>query len=254
MDPDRLFDHVVCACDGTPAAVEAARQADQLVPAGHTLHLVTIVTEAELAPGPGYVLGGGDWEPHLQTARDAIPGQRPAELSPIFGGGPPGVTLVDELTRRRATLVAVGSHDHRRLPGIMLGSVATTLLHDVPCSILIARLDHDRPRNLRSIAVGYDGSTQAAAALAIAETIAAHAKISLTVIVANGGQPPDSTTGTVKSDPRPPTDALRDQPADLLVLGSRRLHGLRALGSVSERVAHSSPASILVVRTTEGMV
>jgi nucleotide-binding universal stress UspA family protein len=248
MDPDRLFDRVVCACDGTPAAVESVRQADQLVPAGQTLHLVTVVTEAELAPGPGYVLGSGDWESHLQAARDAIPGQRPAELSPIFGSGPPGATLVEELSRRQATLIAAGSHDHRRLPGILLGSVATTLLHDAPCSLLIARLDHDQPRNFRSIAIGYDSSIQAATALAIAEAIAARKQIPLTVIVAGDAQPPASTTGTVTIDPRPAADALRDQPADLLVLGSRGLHGLRALGSVSERVAHDSPASVLVVR------
>jgi nucleotide-binding universal stress UspA family protein len=32
-------------------------------------------------------------------------------------------------------------------------------------------------------------------------------------------------------------------------VGSRGLHGLRALGSVSERVAHDASCSVLVVRT-----
>jgi nucleotide-binding universal stress UspA family protein len=36
--------------------------------------------------------------------------------------------------------------------------------------------------------------------------------------------------------------------ADLLVLGSRGLHGLKALGSVSERVAHRAECSTLIVR------
>jgi nucleotide-binding universal stress UspA family protein len=36
--------------------------------------------------------------------------------------------------------------------------------------------------------------------------------------------------------------------ADLLVVGSRGLHGLKALGSVSERVAHQARSSVLVVR------
>jgi nucleotide-binding universal stress UspA family protein len=36
--------------------------------------------------------------------------------------------------------------------------------------------------------------------------------------------------------------------ADLLVLGSRGLHGLRALGSISEQVAHRATCSVLVVR------
>ena len=35
---------------------------------------------------------------------------------------------------------------------------------------------------------------------------------------------------------------------DLIVVGSRGLHGLRALGSVSERVAHGAKASVLVAR------
>jgi nucleotide-binding universal stress UspA family protein len=37
--------------------------------------------------------------------------------------------------------------------------------------------------------------------------------------------------------------------ADLLVVGSRGLRGLKALGSVSERVAHEASCSVLVVRT-----
>lgn len=35
---------------------------------------------------------------------------------------------------------------------------------------------------------------------------------------------------------------------DLVVVGSRGLHGLKALGSVSERVAHEAEGSVLVVR------
>ncbi len=35
---------------------------------------------------------------------------------------------------------------------------------------------------------------------------------------------------------------------DLVVVGSRGLHGLKALGSVSERVAHQALSSVLVVR------
>jgi len=35
---------------------------------------------------------------------------------------------------------------------------------------------------------------------------------------------------------------------DLVVVGSRGVHGLKALGSVSERVAHQAECSVLVVR------
>ncbi len=41
--------------------------------------------------------------------------------------------------------------------------------------------------------------------------------------------------------------AERSTAADLLVVGSRGLHGAKALGSVSERVAHAAASSVLVV-------
>jgi nucleotide-binding universal stress UspA family protein len=36
--------------------------------------------------------------------------------------------------------------------------------------------------------------------------------------------------------------------ADLVVVGSRGLRGIRALGSVSERIAHEARCSVMVVR------
>lgn len=47
-----------------------------------------------------------------------------------------------------------------------------------------------------------------------------------------------------------PVDALvhAAKTADLVVVGSRGLHGMRALGSVSERVAFESLHSALVAR------
>jgi nucleotide-binding universal stress UspA family protein len=42
--------------------------------------------------------------------------------------------------------------------------------------------------------------------------------------------------------------AAASESADLVVVGSRGLHGLKALGRVSERVAHQARSSVLVVR------
>jgi nucleotide-binding universal stress UspA family protein len=43
--------------------------------------------------------------------------------------------------------------------------------------------------------------------------------------------------------------AVLSELADLVVVGSRSLRGLPALGSVSERVAHEARCAVLVVRT-----
>ena len=47
-----------------------------------------------------------------------------------------------------------------------------------------------------------------------------------------------------------PVSALLEaaETADLVVVGSRGLHGVKALGSVSERIAHRAKTSVLVVR------
>ena len=51
-------------------------------------------------------------------------------------------------------------------------------------------------------------------------------------------------------DERKPVDALVEasKASDLVIVGSRGLHGLESLGSVSERVAHQASCSVLVVR------
>ena len=45
------------------------------------------------------------------------------------------------------------------------------------------------------------------------------------------------------------TLAVASESADLIVVGSRGLRGMRALGSLSERIAHEASCSVLVVRT-----
>ena len=52
-------------------------------------------------------------------------------------------------------------------------------------------------------------------------------------------------------DDRDPVDALvaAGADSDIVVVGSRGLHGIRSLGSVSERAAHKSPSSVLVVHS-----
>jgi nucleotide-binding universal stress UspA family protein len=47
-------------------------------------------------------------------------------------------------------------------------------------------------------------------------------------------------------------DLAREQQASMIIMGSRRVGGLRALGSVSERVAHRARSSVLIIRPEEG--
>ena len=92
----------------------------------------------------------------------------------------------------------------------------------------------------------------ALAALATADELASRIGATVEVVSATSGgsRPEGAWTGRVDSwDDAHPVAALvrRSRAADLVVVGSRGLHGLRALGSVSERVAHRAHCSVLVV-------
>ena len=167
--------------------------------------------------------------------------------------GRPSLALIEEINRARETLVVVGSHGIGRARGILVGSTATELVHKSPCSVLVAR---GRARMPQRIVVGVDGSPESAIAYVAARDLAERLGSHFRPIVDHGGKPVDmalvrAITGDgVKESMHEPVRALVGASGivDLVVVGSRGLHGLKALGSVSERVAHQAKCSVLVVR------
>lgn len=251
-----IFERVVCGIDGSKEALESLRQVERLRPASGSLHLVS-VAELNLA------VHGGPAAPHLlevieSDAREALERAREHSLptdSRLIEGSPVS-GLLDEIDRVRATLVALGDHGNSRSVGILLGTTATTLLHEAPCSVLLARPPADRSGFPSSIVVGLDGSSTALLAFEAARELGERLGVAVRVVAATGGKPVH-TDGLrfvpgIHWDDRKPLDALVDASAstDLLVVGSRGLHGPSALGSVSERVAHRAACSVLVVRST----
>jgi nucleotide-binding universal stress UspA family protein len=166
--------------------------------------------------------------------------------------GPPTDWLLAAAEEADADLIAVGSHQHGRAAGILLGSVATETLHKAPRSVLIARTSEHA---WGTIVAGVDGSRESLEALAVARGLAVDRYGKLDAIVADAGKPLDidqlvPVVGEIRWAHTHPVDALvaASATADLVVVGSRGLHGLKSLGSVSERVAHQATSSVLVVR------
>ena len=171
----------------------------------------------------------------------------------IIEGQPPP-SLLAVLQRESATLLVVGTHGGGRLAGVLLGSVATAMLHQASCSVLVARPSADSPWFPRSVVVGMDGSSEALACAVVAAGIADRLGAKVRTIVARGGPRVDRKVlrglGELEWISRHPVGALADasKDADLVIVGSRGLRALEALGSVSERVAHQARCSVLVVR------
>jgi nucleotide-binding universal stress UspA family protein len=250
----QAFERIVCAIDETPEALEAARQAARLRSPDGTLRLAA-VAELGTAVHAGWAMShvleqiDATSRAALHAAIDEV---HPAE-SHLVAGDVVGC-LLGELEEAQATLVAVGPHGHNRALGMLMGGVATELLHKAPCSVLLAR----KPRSAEfpsSIVVGVDGSEQSLAAAAVAKSIADRFGSDYMIVAARGGKTVDlepirQLSPYFVTDPGHPVEALCElsKDADLLVLGSRGLHGPRALGSVSERVGHRASCSVLVIR------
>ena len=256
-----LFARIVVGVDGTDWGFEALRQA--LVLASTEDSVVHAVTALDTAPA----IHGGFHAAHLAALleNEAEEARETAErilesregLSARVVRGRPVDVLRRERDELRATLVALGGRRSSRFLGIMLGDTGTQLVHDATCSVLLAYPADNGPWRPRRIVVGVDGSTYALAALRTAEELAnAHGGM-LEVVSATGGKSieRDATwADRVEAwDAAHPVAALgeRSRSADLVVVGSRGVHGIRAIGSVSERVAHQAHCTALVVHEAQ---
>jgi nucleotide-binding universal stress UspA family protein len=257
----------VCGIDGSPESLLAARQAGLLAGAEGSLVLLC-VTMPDLAGSVLSALPGGTAAAErAHRASDRATVDRAREAVTTTGTvvvktrvGPPAAVLEAEAAQVGADAIAVGSHGNGRAAGILLGSVATRLIHAAACSVLIARAPVNGPADAgfpRSVAVGLDASTWSLAALTAGCLLAERLDVPLrTLHVSDGTRLTDALPAEFDGEVEvirqhvSPADGLcsRVTAADLLVVGSRGAHGLRALGSVSEAVAHRSPASVLIVR------
>jgi nucleotide-binding universal stress UspA family protein len=251
-----VFAKIVCGVDHSEPSLEAVRQAFRLASPASELLLVA-VSETRLAVHAG--MGAPHAAEELTAEAHAAladAGKLAPDAATRLVSGRPDDALLHVARDDGATLVAVGSHGYRRGVGIAIGSVATRMLRDAPCSVLVARAPEDPAAFPRSILAGVDGSPSSLAAARVAAALGTRLGVPVTFLTAMGSRADVDANGCsesglelVSSDAKP-IPALLDAAADadLVVLGSRGLRGLRALGSVSERVAHRARSSILVVR------
>jgi nucleotide-binding universal stress UspA family protein len=259
-----VFGRVLVGIDGSDESREAARQAAIVVDGE-----LTLLASYDVAPA---IAGTGVGVPYYQdedlqraAATDALERARQdAEAASPTGKvvfGRPADALISEVEREQQTLLVVGSHGQGRVAGFVLGSTANEVIRKLPCSVLVARRGSEADAFPRKVVVGVDGSPESAAAYAVARQLCERFDAKLWPVIAHGGKGIDRqqidliVEGQREELPDEPVAALvaAAAGADLLVVGSRGLHGLKALGSVSERVAHKAGSSVLIVREPGSM-
>lgn len=244
---ESIFRRIVCGVDASPESLEAVRQSDLVLEADGRLLLVAAVdvTRAirfRVAPTAAHAARRAleEVEEREQAAEVALELARAevthaSEVETLESGGQPAECLLDAVAAQHAGLLAVGSHGLGRAAGVLLGSVATKVLHRAPCSLLVAR----RPGGARwspgRIVVGVDGSPSAEAALRACRALVVRFGGEVTPLTVEGRRPG-----------RELVDAAAE--ADLLAVGNRADRRRFGLGSVAEHVAHHARCSVLVMR------
>jgi nucleotide-binding universal stress UspA family protein len=255
------FKSILCGVDGSSSSTEAARQAIALAAPATALHFIAVYTSFEL--GPDYA------KATLQEALD--------EASRLAReAGIPATTEMREARyaidvlipeSEKHDLLVIGIHGKSRAAGILLGSTASEAAHGTRGPLLIAREPSGGEEFPRNILLASDGSDGSRAPAEAAAALAAAFDGTLDIVQVDDGKHPEGksvvdtqvteiseATGQRPALLRPgghPTEqiveAAKQRGTSLIICGRRGLSGIKALGSVSERVAHQAECSVLLV-------
>ncbi len=260
-----LFARVMCGIDGSPAAQEAARQA-ALLAGGGSLELVSVTWTTGAGPTRMAALSDARARRALESAT-ALAAEQGTPVSAELVHASDEAGTIGRLASGY-DLIAVGARPGARAGGIMLGSVASRMVHQADVPVLVARRPQRDAGFPDPILLASNGSKSSARAATLAARIAAHldcgvlmlrvgtaagaaelrevARQAGEIVDATGRKPVVVELGDKPLDTI--VDVARTERTSLIVIGSRRLSGVKALASVSERVAHEAPCSVLVAR------
>jgi nucleotide-binding universal stress UspA family protein len=260
------FQRILCGIDGSRSAHEAARQAAILAGSGGALELVAVADEWGVGLNAAAVLTKAHARRALDDIARDLRGCGADVETRVVCGRPPCEALLGEVADH--DLIVVARHSRSRFGGIAMGSTASNLAHRAPVPLLIAVPPPHGIDFPNRILVAADGPGRPERAVRMAGLIARSTGSEITLVRLNwsrrsrrpelasavaelsrlGAEPVEILTGGLPRR-KIPELAGRERSA-LVILGSRGLTGPRALGSISERVAHDAPCSVLIMRPT----
>jgi nucleotide-binding universal stress UspA family protein len=219
-----------------------------------------------------------DAQPLLDEAREQLGGLEVETRA--FGGGSPAWVMTDLAESEDVDAIVVGSPHRGAVGRALIGSVAQSILHGAPRAALVAPRGYAGQGHgpFATIAVAFDGTPEAQAALREARKLAEASRAIVRILTV--ASPPVALPGGVGYTPINPPDPEKvigeavaavgdavpvegrqlDGPpakalaaacadADLLVAGSRGYGPVTRLlvGSVSTRLIETAPCPVLVV-------
>jgi nucleotide-binding universal stress UspA family protein/nitrite reductase/ring-hydroxylating ferredoxin subunit len=259
---------ILAGTDGSKTAEVAVSVAARLAArTGADLHLVMGWQPPKLdAEGAEAVLAKAQEDAEVVGDKVKVTGEH------HIGDG--AAVILDVAKRHGADLIVMGNKGMGKAKRIGLGAIPDKVAHMAECDVLIVRTTHqnepvDRAEGLYSnIVVGTDGSPTASEAASRAFELAAMVRSEITLVYVG-----DAIVGAIaveetaknrigrttvnpavvpKGDPASVLNrTAKETGAGLVVVGNRGMTGARRvlLASVPNKVSHSAPADVLIVRT-----
>jgi len=259
------FADLLCAVDGSRGSRVAVEQAIALTAPGARLRFVAVTQSRGAGLTEMAALGESRAAEALEAAAKQAKEAGVGATADLLKGGSTSDLLLAEVEHH--DLLVLGSRGLSRAGGIMLGSTATQAAHRVSRPLLISRTHPEAAAFPQRILLASDGSPGSwAAARATSRVARAFSAAVELVYVPRDVDPERQRTIAEQAvaireatgvDPEfadasgrvaeEIVEAAGSYRAALVAVGHRGVRGIRALGSVSERVAHNAPCSVLVV-------
>ena len=260
-----LFGNVLCAVDGKPGGFVAVEQAAALAgPQGHLTLLVVTSFRSEgeyRSPAIGPAEATRILERATRIAHEAgVPST--VEADPAT---PPAQVILDWSARH--DLLALGAPATSWLGGMFIASVGDTALGSFTTPLLVTRATPAEGHVSDRVLVASDGREGSDQLVELGRRLARARNADMTLLHATGHESHARRERVEEQGRRlelasPGTSEVRVERghahdviaataesvgASLVVMGSRRLDGLRAIGSVSRRVVHEAHCSVLIL-------
>jgi nucleotide-binding universal stress UspA family protein len=260
-----MFADVLCAIDGTTESLAAVGQAAALADANGHLTLLEVTSfEAEGAyrsPAIAPLRAKGI----LDQAAGIVQAAGVRSTTEVDPASPPSSVVLDWAVER--DLLAIGAPATSWFGGMFMGGVAVSAEGEFTTPMLVARTMPAEPRFASRILIASDGLAGSDALVDLGGRLARAQGASMVLLHAIGLESKARRRRVQEQARRLDLDV--DDPsqvrleggsarsmivetasalgASLVVMGSRRLRGLRVIGSVSRRVVHQGHCSVLLV-------
>ncbi len=260
-----VFRDVLCAVDGTPGGFDSVAQAADLTgPAGH-LTLLEVTSSGQAHGHPVIAVGPGRAKEILDRAVAIAVDAHVRTTVEVDPAAPPSQVILDWAAEH--DLLAMGPPSTSWFSGMFTHGVADAALGALPTPLLVARTTKVESDFASHVLVASDGREGSDELVEFAARLAREREARVTLVHARASESGEredrvhaqasrlkallgDAADVLLMDGNARTEiiqAAHDLGASLVVMSSRRLGGVRAIGSISRRVVHGAHCSVLLL-------